>query len=100
MKISENVIANKNLEFTDAFTGTTIPVRTLYQSLGLNPVEKGLLFLYNDNQLSSIEVLLNFYETAHAIAVLGQKLHEEFKEHIDAEYLFDPQREAIYTLHS
>jgi len=104
MKILENVIANKNLGFTDASTGTTIPVGTLYRSLGLNPVEKGLLFLYNDNQLSSIEVLLNFYGTAHTIAVLGQKLHEEFKERIEAEYrpkyIFDPQREAIegYTL--
>lgn len=104
MKILENVIANKNLEFTDASTGTTIPVGTLYRSLGLNPVEKGLLFLYNNNQLSSIEVLLNFYGTAHTIALLGQKLHEEFKGRIEAEYrpkyIFDPQREAIegYTL--
>jgi acyl-coenzyme A synthetase/AMP-(fatty) acid ligase len=99
MKILENVIANKNLEFTDASTGKTIPVGTLYRSLGLNPVEKGLLFLYNDNQLPSVEVLLNFYGTAHAIAVLGQKLHSEFKERIEAEYrpkyIFDPQREDI-----
>ncbi|MGU3375816.1 AMP-binding protein [Chryseobacterium sp. M5A1_1a] len=99
MKILENVIANKNLVFTEASTGKTIPVGDLYRSLGLNPVEKGLLFLYNDNQLSGIEVLLNFYGTAHAIALLGQKLNSEFKDRIEAEYrpkyIFDPQREAI-----
>ncbi|MBB6369983.1 AMP-binding protein [Chryseobacterium shigense] len=99
MKILENVIANKNLLFTDASTGATTPVGTLYRSLGLNPVEKGLIFLYNDNQLSSIEVLLNFYGTAHAIAVLGQKLHSEFKERLEGEYrpkyIFDPSRDEV-----
>ena len=99
MKILENVIANKNLLFTDASTGTTIPVGTLYRSLGLNPVEKGLIFLYNDNQLSSIEVLLNFYGTAHTIALLGQKLHSEFKDRMEAEYrpkyIFDPSRDEV-----
>ncbi|WP_106915661.1 AMP-binding protein [Chryseobacterium aurantiacum] len=99
MKILENVIANKNLVFTDASSGKTIPIGALYRSLGLNPVEKGLLFLYNDNQLPGIEVLLNFYGTAHAIALLGQKLNSEFKDRIEAEYrpkyIFDPQREAI-----
>ncbi|MCJ7936175.1 MAG: AMP-binding protein [Chryseobacterium sp.] len=99
MKILENIIANKNLLFTEASSGRTIPVGTLYRSLGLNPVEKGLLFLYNDNQLPGIEVLLNFYGTAHTIALLGQKLHTEFKDRIEAEYrpkyIFDPQREEI-----
>lgn len=99
MKILENVIANKNLLFTDASTGNTIPVGTLYRSLGLNPVEKGLIFLYNDNQLSSIEVLLNFYGTAHTIALLGQKLHSEFKDRMEAEYrpkyIFDPSRDEV-----
>ncbi|PWN71614.1 AMP-dependent synthetase [Chryseobacterium phosphatilyticum] len=104
MKILENVIANRNLLFTDASTGKTIPVGALYRSLGLNPVEKGLIFLYNDNQLSSIEVLLNFYGTAHTIAVLGQKLHPEFKDRLEEEYhpkyIFDPSREEIqgYTI--
>lgn len=99
MKILENVIANKNLLFTDASTGASTPVGTLYRSLGLNPVEKGLIFLYNDNQVPSIEVLLNFYGTAHAIAVLGQKLHPEFKERLEAEYrpkyIFDPARDEV-----
>ncbi|MBL3547694.1 AMP-binding protein [Chryseobacterium sp. KMC2] len=99
MKILENVIANKNLLLTDASTGNTIPVGTLYRSLGLNPVEKGLIFLYNDNQLSSIEVLLNFYGTAHTIALLGQKLHSEFKDRMEAEYrpkyIFDPSRDEV-----
>lgn len=99
MKILENVIANKSLLFTEASGGKTIPVGTLYRSLGLNPVEKGLLFLYNDNQLPGIEVLLNFYGTAHAIALLGQKLHTDFKDRLEAEYrpkyIFDPQRNEI-----
>jgi acyl-coenzyme A synthetase/AMP-(fatty) acid ligase len=99
MKILENIIANKSLLFTEASTGKTIPVGTLYRSLGLNPVEKGLLFLYNDNQLPGIEVLLNFYGTAHSIALLGQKLHTDFKDRLEAEYrpkyIFDPQRNEI-----
>ncbi|NAW50428.1 AMP-binding protein [Elizabethkingia argentiflava] len=99
MKILENIIANKNLFFTDASSGTSIPVGTLYRSLGLNPVEKGLLFLYNDNQLPGIEVLLNFYGTAHTVALLGQKLNSEFKERLESEYrpkyIFDPSREEV-----
>ncbi|REC45323.1 AMP-binding protein [Chryseobacterium pennipullorum] len=99
MKILENVMANKNLVFTEASSGTTIPLEVLSGSLGLNPAEKGLLFLYNDNQLPGIEVLLNFYGTAHTIAILGQKLHSEFKDRIEAEYrpkyIFDPLREEI-----
>lgn len=99
MKILENVIANRSLSFIEASSGKSVPVGTLYRSLGLNPVEKGLIFLYNDNQLSSIEVLLNFYGTAHAIAILGQKLHPDFKERLEAEYrpkyIFDPSREEL-----
>lgn len=99
MKILENVIANRSLSFTEASSGKSVPIGTLYRSLGLNPVEKGLIFLYNDNQLSSIEVLLNFYGTAHAIAVLGQKLHTDFKDRLEREYrpkyIFDQSREQI-----
>lgn len=100
MKILENVIDNKSLLFTDASSGTTIPAGALCRSLGLDPSEQGLIFLYNDNQLPGIEVLLNFYGTAHAIAVLGQKLHPEFKEHLEAEYrpkyIFDPSRDEVW----
>ncbi len=99
MKIIENIIANKSLLFTEASTGKTITIGTLYRSLGLDPVEKGLLFLYNDNQLPGIEVLLNFYGTAHTIALLGQKLHSDFKDRLEKEYgpkyIFDPQRNEI-----
>lgn len=99
MKILENIIANKNLLFTEASSGKTVPIGTLYRSLGLNPVEKGLLFLYNDNQLSSIEMLLNFYGTGYTIALLGNKLYTDFKYHLEAEYrpkyIFDSQREEI-----
>lgn len=104
MKILENIIANTSLLFTEASSGRTIPVGKLYRSLGLNPVEKGLLFLYNDNLLHSIETLLNFYGTAHTIALLGQKLHPDFKNRLEGEYrpkyIFDPQRHDIegYTL--
>ncbi|EJL75878.1 AMP-binding protein [Chryseobacterium populi] len=99
MKILENIIANRSLSFAEASGGKNIPAGTLYRSLGLNPVEKGLIFLYNDNRLPGIEVLLNFYSTAHAIALLGQKLHPEFKTRMEAEYrpkyIFDPGRNEI-----
>ena len=99
MKLLENIIANRSLSFVEASSGKSVPVGTLYRSLGLNPVEKGLIFLYNDNQVSSIEVLLNFYGTQHAIAILGQKLHPEFKIRMEKEYrpkyIYDPGRNEI-----
>lgn len=99
MKLLENIIANRSLSFIEASNGKSVPIGTLYRSLGLNPVEKGLIFLYNDNQISSIEVLLNFYGTQHTIAILGQKLNTEFKTRLENEYrpkyIFDPDRNEI-----
>lgn len=99
MKLLENIIANRSLSFIEASNGKSVPIGTLYRSLGLNPVEKGLIFLYNDNQVSSIEVLLNFYGTQHTIAILGQKLNTEFKTRLENEYrpkyIFDQGRNEI-----
>lgn len=99
MTLYEHILQNNNLFFIDAQTGHAVPVRTFHQSL---PVDnrQGLVFIYNDNGIGSIEVLLNFLNSRFTVVLLSAQLHPSFKQNLEAVYtpyyIYDPGRVAVF----
>ncbi|MDD7887576.1 AMP-binding protein [Flavivirga sp. 57AJ16] len=101
MKLDELIFRNKNLVFRDAKTGVDKGIDKISNSLeiGYHEDVRGLIFVYNDNQLGAMEVLLNFYQSNDAIALLNIGLFEGYKIELERKYkplyIFDPSRTEI-----
>ncbi|MCS3556586.1 MULTISPECIES: AMP-binding protein [unclassified Sphingobacterium] len=63
------------------------------------PKKRGLAFLYLDNSIDSISLLLRFIQEDWAIALLSPKLDLAFKERLESQYhphlIYDPGRTRI-----
>lgn len=90
--------ANPALRFADAVTGAIYTLPDFHHSLHL-PGEKGLAFLYTDNRISSVEVLLNFLRSGWTMCLLSSRLDPAFKERLEAQYnpacIYDCSRQQI-----
>jgi acyl-coenzyme A synthetase/AMP-(fatty) acid ligase len=99
MTLYEHIQKNKDLFFIDAQTGHAVPVQAFHQSL---PVDnrQGLVFIYNDNSIGSVEVLLNFLNSRFTVVLLSAQLHPSFKQNLEAlytpYYIYDPGRVAAF----
>ena len=99
MTLYEHIQQNKDLFFIDAQTGHAVPVRAFHQSL---PVDnrQGLVFIYNDNSIGSVEVLLNFLNSPFTVVLLSAQLHPSFKQNLEAlyapYYIYDPGRVTAF----
>lgn len=98
MSLYELILKNQNLIFIDAQTGNTTPVQAFHQSLPIDN-RQGLVFIYNDNLVGSIEVLLNFLNSRFTVVLLSAQLHADFKQNLEAlytpYYIYDPGRATI-----
>ncbi|MFL5746385.1 MAG: long-chain fatty acid--CoA ligase, partial [Niastella sp.] len=99
MSLYEHIQQNKDLFFIDAQTGYAVPVRAFHQSLPIDN-RQGLVFIYSDNGIGSIEVLLNFLNSQFTVVLLSTQLHPSFKQNLEAlytpYYIFDPVRVAAF----
>jgi acyl-CoA synthetase (AMP-forming)/AMP-acid ligase II len=98
MSIYELIQKNQNLTFIDAQTGYSTPAKAFHQSLHIDN-RQGLVFIYNDNLVGSVEVLLNFLNSRFTVVLLSAQLHPSFKQNLEAlytpYYLYDPGRADI-----
>jgi len=98
MSLYELIQKNHQLTFIDAQTGNTTPVSAFHQSLPIDN-RQGLVFIYNDNLIGSVEVLLNFLNSRFTVVLLSVQLHPSFKQNLEAlytpYYVYDPGRPAI-----
>ncbi|MFL5747279.1 MAG: AMP-binding protein [Niastella sp.] len=103
MSLYEHIQQNKDLFFIDAQTGHAVPVRAFHQSLPIDN-RQGLVFIYSDNGIGSIEVLLNFLNSQFTVVLLSTQLHPSFKQNLEAlytpYYIFDPGRVAAFGYNS
>ncbi len=94
-KIYDHIQANAGLRFIDPLSGNTFAAADFHESVAV-PAERGLAFLYLDNSITSIEVLLNFLRSEWAISLLNPKLDEAEKLALEKAYLpgyiYDPVR--------
>jgi acyl-CoA synthetase (AMP-forming)/AMP-acid ligase II len=98
MSLYDNIQKNQNLFFIDAQTGHAVSIKTMHQSLYIDNTQ-GLVFIYNDNLIGSVEVLLNFMNSKFTIVLLSAQLHHSFKHNLEAlytpYYIYDPGRATI-----
>ncbi|HEX6430867.1 MAG TPA: AMP-binding protein [Niastella sp.] len=98
MSLYELIQKNQNLTFIDAQTGHSTPAKAFHQSLHIDN-RQGLVFIYNDNLVGSVEVLLNFLNSRFTIVLLSAELHPSFKQNLEAlytpYYMYDPGRATI-----
>jgi acyl-coenzyme A synthetase/AMP-(fatty) acid ligase len=95
MELYDLINKNKKLNFIDAKTKVTKTLQELHESLDIEDL-RAVAFIYNDNQLPSIETFLNFYQKKYTVALLNVGLHDKFKQNLEEEYMpayiYDPSR--------
>src|SRR5688572_10044824 len=98
MSLYELIQKNQDLFFIDAQTGHAVSVKTMHQSLQIDNAQ-GLVFIYNDNLIGSVEVLLNFLNSKFTVVLLSAQLQLSFKQNLETlytpYYIYDPERKTI-----
>jgi len=98
MSLYDLIQKNRDLQFIDAQTGRTVPIQAFHQSLHIDN-RQGLVFLYNDNLIGSVEVLLNFLNSRFTVVLLSAQLHPAFRQNLEnlyaPYYIYDAGRAAI-----
>ncbi len=95
-----NKTANPDLLFIDADTKESIRWNKLIVPFPfIEDAEKKLVFLYLDNSLVSVKILLSFVKSKHLLCLLGNGLQEDLKKQLESiylpDYIFDNARNAI-----
>jgi acyl-coenzyme A synthetase/AMP-(fatty) acid ligase len=97
-KLYDLILGNKELRYIDPVMDKTSSISDFHKSLNIEH-GGGLAFLYIDNGILSVEVLLNFLRSDFTIALLSPTLnlsHKEYlEEHYSPYYIYDPIREKI-----
>ncbi|MFY0255210.1 AMP-binding protein [Chitinophaga sp. 30R24] len=98
MKLYDLIQGNNKLSFIDALSGDIRPVSDFHRSLEIDDL-RGIVFIYCDNLIGSIEVLLNFLDSRFAVSLLSPQLNEQFKEELEQRYqpyyVYDPERAGL-----
>jgi acyl-CoA synthetase (AMP-forming)/AMP-acid ligase II len=92
------IARNESLRYLDAVTGESYTLRDLKDTLDITG-EQALAFLYLDNSIASIKVLLNCLNSKLTLALLSPKLHIEYKQQLEQlyapYYIYDVTRGEI-----
>nr|WP_294922413.1 AMP-binding protein [uncultured Flavobacterium sp.] len=98
MGLYDLIRKNEKLNFIDAKTKVTKTFPEIHESLAIEDM-RAVVFIYNDNQLPTIETFLNFYQKKYTVALLNVGLHAKFKQNLEEEYLpayiYDPTRVSV-----
>lgn len=95
MKLYDLIRGNDKLGFIDALSGNYHPVGSFHRSLEIDD-HRGIVFIYCDNLVGSVEVLLNFLDSRFAVSLLSPQLNSSFKDDLENRYrpyyIYDPVR--------
>jgi acyl-CoA synthetase (AMP-forming)/AMP-acid ligase II len=106
IKLLEKIKQNQHLLYIDPQTKNEYTISDLLLDDIKNPSNKELAFLYLDNSINSISALWSFYSKNYSIALLSQKLDNQFKKSLESIYkpsvIVDSSRDTInsYTKNS
>jgi acyl-CoA synthetase (AMP-forming)/AMP-acid ligase II len=79
------IARNESLQYLDAVTGERYALRDLDDAVGVTD-KQALAFLYLDNSIASIKVLLNCLNSKLTLALLSPKLNMEYKQRLEQAY--------------
>lgn len=98
MRLYDLIQQNKKLKFVDPDSGNSSSISDFHQSLKIEDFH-GLIFVYSDNKINSIEVFLNFLQSQFTMSLLASQLNLQFKRSLEGVYqpfyIYDPTREDI-----
>lgn len=86
IKLLEKIKQNQHLLYIDPQTNKEYTISDLLLEEIPNPPNKELAFLYIDNSINSISALWSFYSKNYSIALLSQKLDNQFKLSLESIY--------------
>ena len=79
------IARNESLQYLDAVSGETYTLRDLNNAVDITD-KQALAFLYLDNSIASIKVLLNCLNSKLTLALLSPKLHIDYKQQLEQVY--------------
>ncbi|MBW8683151.1 AMP-binding protein [Chitinophaga rhizophila] len=92
------IARNQHLRYVDAITGKHYTLADLQATVEA-PDEQALAFLYLDNSIASVKMLLNCLNSRLTLALLSPKLHIEYKQRLEEVYapyyIYDTTRDEI-----
>jgi acyl-CoA synthetase (AMP-forming)/AMP-acid ligase II len=92
------IARNERLRYLDAVTGESYALRDLNNDVDITD-KQALAFLYLDNSVASIKVLLNCLDSKLTLALLSPKLHIDYKQRLEQAYapyyIYDTTRGEI-----
>lgn len=95
MRLIEKIQKNQSIEFIDAKSSKSLKIKDIAFIFDFEE-EKKLAFLYLENNLESIEILLQFLHSNHCFALLNPAIDLDFKKHLENKYhpnfIFDQSR--------
>lgn len=98
MSLYRLIARNEHLRYVDAVTGESYALRDLDVAMDITD-KQALAFLYLDNSIASIKVLLNCLNSRLTLALLSPKLNIEYKQRLEQTYspyyIYDATREEI-----
>lgn len=90
---------NQHLKYIDAESREEFDIKTFTTNLWLKNQKKQLAFLYVDNSLLSVKIILNFLDSPHSFVLLSPSLNDTFKLDLENKYepdfIFDVKRDSI-----
>ncbi len=99
IKLIDLIKGNQFLKYIDAETKEVFDIKTFTTNIWLSSQKKQLAFLYLDNSLMSVKILLAFLDSQHSFVLLNPSLNDFFKLEIENQYqpdfIFDIKRKAI-----
>lgn len=100
MRLFDRILENKELKFIDFASGKVFTdVGSLQFKDAWSGTSRKLVFLYIDNSLRSIQVLLHFLAGNETIVLLSNSLNDSLKQTLEASYkpniVFDLNRTTI-----
>lgn len=98
MTLYELIARNESLRYLDAVTGESYTLSDLTDTLDIAD-KQALAFLYLDNSIASIRVLLNCLNSKLTLALLSPKLNIDYKQRLEQVYtpyyIYDATRSEI-----
>lgn len=92
------IAQNKQLQYLDAVTGDKYTLRDVSNAVDITD-RRALAFLYLDNSIASVKMLLSCLNSKLTLALLSPKLHTEYKQRLEQAYtpyyIYDVTRTVI-----
>ena len=93
------IARNQHLRYLDAVTGESYTLPDLMKDVWDITDRPALAFLYLDNSIASVKMLLQCLNSRLTLALLSPKLHIDYKQHLEEVYapyyIYDVTRTAI-----